>query len=71
MIHRHNVKTRDGNVLAFFYNDENDLLVVDLVHGSEEIGNEIVRMTLNETKLFLAHKGTFTPSGEHLNEDGR
>jgi len=50
-IQRHNVTTKQGHTLGMFYNPENDLLVIDLIHKNEEGGNEIVRMTLNEKKL--------------------
>lgn len=50
-IHQNYVKTKGGNTLSFFYNPDNDLLVVDLVAKSERGGNEIVRMTLDEKKL--------------------
>ena len=51
LIYRHVISTKDGNYLSFFYNQENNLLVVDLVAKSERGGNEIVRMTLDEKKL--------------------
>lgn len=50
-IQRHQITTRAGNTLSFFYNPENNLLVVDLIHKNELGGNEVVRMTLNEKKL--------------------
>jgi len=53
-IQRHSVVTAKGNTLSFFYNPENDLLVVDLIHKSEGGGNELVRMTLNEKRM-LSH----------------
>lgn len=37
------ITTRDGHTLQMFYNRERDLLVVDLIHRSEQGGNEIVR----------------------------
>ena len=43
--------TGAGNHLTFFYNPDIDLLVVDLVKKGDSGGNELVRMTLNETKL--------------------
>ncbi len=45
------IKTKEGNYLEFFYNPENNLLVVDLIHKNEQDGNEIVRMTLDEKRL--------------------
>lgn len=53
-IQRHNMTTKSGNTLSVFYNPENNLLVVDLIHKNDEGGNELVRMTLSEKKL-LAH----------------
>jgi len=49
-----NITTKDGNTLQVFYNPDNDLLVVDLIHKSENGGNEIVRKKIDEKKL-LAH----------------
>ena len=48
------VTTKAGNTLQFFYNPENDLVVVDIIHKNERGGNEILRQTLDEKKL-LAH----------------
>lgn len=53
-IRRHCMKTKMGHTLSFFYNPDNDLLVVDLIHRNEKGGNELVRMTLDEN-LMLAH----------------
>lgn len=51
-IQRHSFKTRGGNTLEFFYNPENNLLVVDLISFSENGGgNELVRRTLDESYL--------------------
>jgi hypothetical protein len=50
-IFRQHVTTRAGNTLSFFYNPENDLVVVDLIHKNERGGNEILRMTLNEERI--------------------
>jgi hypothetical protein len=50
-IARFNVTTKAGNTLSFFYNPDNDLVVVDLTHKNERGGNEILRQTLNEKKL--------------------
>lgn len=47
--------TKKGNVLQFFYNPDNNLLCVDLIHKNEKCGNEIVRMTLDERKLLAHH----------------
>lgn len=48
------VTTKNGNTLQFFYNPNNNLVVVDLVDKNERGGNEILRQTLDEKKL-LAH----------------
>ena len=50
-IHQSTITTKGGNTLSFFYNPENDLLVVDLVRKDQKGGNELVRMTLNEYNL--------------------
>lgn len=50
-VFRVETKTKAGNTLSFFYNPDNSVLVVDLVHKSSRGGNELVRMTLNEKKL--------------------
>lgn len=44
-------RTPKNNFIHFFYNPENNLLVVDLVNKKETGGNEIVRMKLDEDKL--------------------
>jgi hypothetical protein len=53
-IQRFAIETANGNTLQFFYNPENNLLVVDLVHANEEGGNELYRKTLDEPAM-LAH----------------
>ena len=50
-IKRHSIPTKNGNCLEFFYNPENDLVVVDLIHRNEFGGKELFRMTIDETKL--------------------
>jgi hypothetical protein len=50
----HSVTTKAGNTLQFFYNPENDLVVVDLIAKTETGGTEILRKTLDEGKL-LGH----------------
>ena len=50
-IKRFNATTKAGNTLSFFYNPDNDLVVVDLTHKNERGGNEILRQTLDEKKL--------------------
>lgn len=53
-IHRNRVTTKAGNILEFFYNPDNDLVVVDLIHASENGGSEILRRTLDE-EATLSH----------------
>jgi hypothetical protein len=48
------VTTKAGHTLNFFYNPQNDLVVVDLIHSNESGGTELLRQTLKEKKL-LAH----------------
>lgn len=50
----HSVTTKAGHTLQLFYNPENDLVVVDLIHSNGKGGNEILRKTLDE-KALLAH----------------
>jgi hypothetical protein len=50
-IKRFNTTTRAGHNLSFFYNPDNDLVVVDLTHKNGRGGNEILRKTLNEEAL--------------------
>ena len=52
------VITKAGNTLQFFYNPDNDLVVVDLIHKDEMVGNELFRKTLNEEDL-LTHANQF------------
>lgn len=56
-IQRFNCTTKAGNTLAFFYNPENDLVCIDLVHKNEEGGNEVLRKTLDEKSLLRHVKG--------------
>jgi hypothetical protein len=49
-----NITTKNGNTLQVFYNPDNNLLVVDIIAKNEKGGSEILRQTLNESKL-LAH----------------
>lgn len=53
-IQRHTIPTKAGNSLQIFYNPENNLLVVDLIDANDRGGNELLRQTLNESKL-LGH----------------
>jgi hypothetical protein len=48
---RFSVETKNGNTLQFFYNPENNLVVVDLIHADDKGGNEIFRKTLDEESL--------------------
>jgi len=52
-IQRLSMTTKNRNTLQFFYNADNDLLVVDLVAANENGGNELLRKTLDEGKLLL------------------
>lgn len=45
----HEIKTKDGSTLRVFYNEENDLLVVDKEKG--KYGNEIVRRHLSDVEI--------------------
>ena len=54
VIQRSNMTTKGGNILQFFYNPENSLVVVDIIHKNEKGGNELLRQTLDEKKL-LSH----------------
>lgn len=51
---RYTTKTKAGNTLQFFYNPENNLLVVALISANENGGNELLRQTLDESGL-LGH----------------
>jgi hypothetical protein len=51
-IKRFQCETAAGNQISFFYNPENNLVVVDV--SNETGGNEICRKTLDE-KVLLAH----------------
>jgi hypothetical protein len=53
-IQRFYVTTKGGNTLQFFYNPDNDLVVVDLIAANEQGGNELYRRTLDE-KAMLGH----------------
>jgi hypothetical protein len=53
-IQRHSMTTKAGHTLSFFYNPDNNLVVVDLIHKNGKGGNELLRKTLDEKKL-LAH----------------
>lgn len=53
-IQTHSMTTKAGNTLSFFYNPENDLVVVDLVHKNEKGGRELLRQTMHEKEL-LTH----------------
>jgi hypothetical protein len=51
-IFRATATTKCGNTLQFFYNPDNNLVVVDIANNNG--GNELLRKTLDEKKL-LAH----------------
>lgn len=53
-IEQFNCTTKAGNTLSFFYNSDNDLVVVDLVNKDETGGNELFRLTLDEKMLLGA-----------------
>jgi hypothetical protein len=48
---RFNAPTSGGNTLQFFYNHENNLVVIDLVDKNGSGGNELFRQTLDEGVL--------------------
>ena len=50
-IQRTNITTKDGHVLQLFYNADTDLVVLDLLHKNDKGGNELLRKTLDTTKL--------------------
>jgi len=50
-IYRGTLTTKAGNTLQFFYNPENNLVVIDLIHKNEKGGIELLRQTLDEKKL--------------------
>lgn len=52
---RHNITTKAGNTLQVFYNPENDLVVVDLIHRNERGGIELLRKNLRMERILLAH----------------
>jgi hypothetical protein len=51
---RFGTATKAGNRLEFFYNPDNDLVVIDLISKHETGGKELLRVTLNE-KVMLNH----------------
>ncbi len=55
-IQRHTMTTAQGNTLSFFYNPDNNLVVVDLVRKDEKGGNELLRQTLDEKNLLTFRK---------------
>ena len=50
-IKRFYATTKAGNTLSFFYNPDNDLVVIDLTHKNESGGRELLRQTLREDQL--------------------
>ena len=53
-IQENKIQTKLGNILRFFYNADNNLLVVDLIAANETGGVELLRMVLDESSL-LSH----------------
>jgi hypothetical protein len=51
---RFGIATKAGNRLEFFYNPDNDLVVVDLSSKHDTGGTELLRVTLKE-KAMLKH----------------
>lgn len=52
------IKTRpEGHIINVFYNHDSRLLVVDVVHKGQSVGNEIMRKTLSFASLFKHLKG--------------
>jgi hypothetical protein len=49
-IEQFTVKTKLGNFVQFFFNPENNLVVVDIIHKNEKGGNEIFRQRINEAE---------------------
>ena len=64
MIINHYIPTRQGHTVSVFFNQETDLLVVDVVHKNEKGGNEIVRRTLDYNALLPHCKPTTTNQTE-------
>ena len=56
-IHRHTITTKRGNTIQFFYNPDNNLVVVDLIASDESGGLELLRKTVDENKC-LKHLTT-------------
>jgi hypothetical protein len=50
-IERRQIKTKEGNTLELFYNPDNNLVVLDLIHSSETGDNELYRRKINENEL--------------------
>jgi hypothetical protein len=50
-IHRYSCETPEGHALQFFYNPENALVIVDLIHKNKKGGNELLRKTLEASVL--------------------
>jgi len=49
----HSITTPSGNEIQFFYNPENSLICIDLIHSSGNGGNEIFRKTIDEKALLI------------------
>lgn len=53
-LHYFRVDTRKGNTVTFFFNEESNLVVCDLVHSSGKGGFEFLRKYLDESILDFA-----------------
>jgi len=62
-IQRFRAETKTGHTVSFFFNPENNLVVVDLIHKNELGGVELLRTTL-DTKRMLSHCRN---KGKHAN----
>ena len=47
-------ETNEGHTVNFFFNPENQLIVVDLIHKNELGGHELMRRKIDQ-KTMLAH----------------
>lgn len=50
-LHYFYVKTRTGNTICFFFNEETNLVVGNLIHKNNKGGCEFLRKKLDEDKL--------------------
>jgi len=56
-IQRATIVMKSGNFLELFYNPERNLVVLDLIAANGNGGNELLRQTLDETKLLEHCRG--------------